>query len=166
MIAGIFFGHTHRDQFSVYYDEGNSPVNVAWIGPSVTPYMHLNAGWRYYEVDSTTFSIMNAKTFYANISDASSDSWAQGGPQWRLEYDAREAYAPATYPRSAPLGGDFWDAVADRILSEPGMRQRYNTYQVKMASGGQGLALRNATVAEQVCQIRASSYDAWQNCQS
>lgn len=47
-IAAQFYGHTHFDEFSVFYDEivPTRPVGVAFIGPSVTPYYDLNPGYR------------------------------------------------------------------------------------------------------------------------
>jgi sphingomyelin phosphodiesterase len=47
-VAAQFYGHTHFDEFSLFYDEEvpSRPVGVAYIGPSVTPYYDLNPGYR------------------------------------------------------------------------------------------------------------------------
>lgn len=53
-ITGQFFGHTHNDEFEVFYDKtGSVPraTNVAYIGPSVTTYDGVNPGYRIYTVD-------------------------------------------------------------------------------------------------------------------
>uniref|UniRef100_A0A3Q4AJ71 Sphingomyelin phosphodiesterase n=1 Tax=Mola mola TaxID=94237 RepID=A0A3Q4AJ71_MOLML len=43
-ITGQFFGHTHLDEFQMFYDEPTMtrPLGVAFIAPSVTTYINLN----------------------------------------------------------------------------------------------------------------------------
>ncbi|NWI04902.1 ASM phosphodiesterase, partial [Tichodroma muraria] len=45
-IAAQFFGHTHLDEFELFYDEEtlSRPVSIAFIAPSVTTYINLNPG--------------------------------------------------------------------------------------------------------------------------
>lgn len=45
-ITGQFFGHTHKDEFEMFYDETDKtrPLGVAFIAPSVTTYVDLNPG--------------------------------------------------------------------------------------------------------------------------
>lgn len=45
-ITGQFFGHTHVDEFQMFYDEETMtrPLGVAFIAPSVTTYINLNPG--------------------------------------------------------------------------------------------------------------------------
>ena len=52
-IVSQFFGHTHYDEFELFYDTENlgRAVSIAYIGPSVTPYADLNPGYRIYYVD-------------------------------------------------------------------------------------------------------------------
>ena len=52
-ITGQFFGHTHKDQFEMFYDEATlkRPLGIAYIGGSVTPYGGQNPSYRVYEVD-------------------------------------------------------------------------------------------------------------------
>ncbi|KAK5045799.1 hypothetical protein LTR84_008892 [Exophiala bonariae] len=106
-IAAIFFGHTHLDQFQIFYDylpdsidflsgkrdttkvDFSRPLVVGHVGPSVTPLTGLNAGYRVYQVDNKTFEVLGAQTYFANISN--SLKWTM--PVWELEYDARSAYS-------------------------------------------------------------------------
>lgn len=56
IIAGQFNGHTHRDEFSIFYTEQNSvAVNVAWNGGSGTTYPGLNSNYRIYHANSDNF---------------------------------------------------------------------------------------------------------------
>lgn len=52
-IAAQFYGHTHSDSFTMFYDVETlkRPVNVAYVGPSVTPYSDQNMGYRFYTID-------------------------------------------------------------------------------------------------------------------
>lgn len=52
-ITAQFFGHTHYDEFELFYDERNRHrvTNIAYIGPSVTSYYKLNPGYRIYTIE-------------------------------------------------------------------------------------------------------------------
>lgn len=45
-VTGQFFGHTHKDEFQMFYDEATMtrPLGVAFVAPSVTTYINLNPG--------------------------------------------------------------------------------------------------------------------------
>lgn len=52
-VAAQFYGHTHKDEFKVFYDleDFTRPTNVAFMGPSLTPFTDLNPGYRVYSID-------------------------------------------------------------------------------------------------------------------
>lgn len=62
-ITGQFNGHTHKDEFQVYYNssEVTQPVGVAFNGASVTPFSSSNPSYKLYKVDSTTFVSFNIR---------------------------------------------------------------------------------------------------------
>eukprot|EP00095_Tigriopus_kingsejongensis_P003756 maker-scaffold911_size81771-snap-gene-0.23 protein:Tk03756 transcript:maker-scaffold911_size81771-snap-gene-0.23-mRNA-1 annotation:"hypothetical protein TcasGA2_TC005858" len=49
-VLGQFFGHTHFDEFEVFSDD-KVPINMAYLGPSLTPGGGLNPAYRIYEID-------------------------------------------------------------------------------------------------------------------
>jgi len=52
IITGLFFGHTHFDEFKVFLSPQTSePVNVAYLSPSQTPHDRLNPAYRIYILD-------------------------------------------------------------------------------------------------------------------
>lgn len=57
-ITGQFFGHNHVDEFQIFYDRlpfgKRKAINVAYVGPSTTPFKFLNPGYRIYTIDSAT----------------------------------------------------------------------------------------------------------------
>lgn len=52
-ITAQFYGHTHQDEFVVFYDpETNSrATNVAFITPSVATWTNLNPSFRIFTID-------------------------------------------------------------------------------------------------------------------
>ena len=52
-ITAQFFGHTHFDEFELFYDpkDLSRAVSVSYICPSVTSFINLNPGYRIYYVD-------------------------------------------------------------------------------------------------------------------
>jgi sphingomyelin phosphodiesterase len=75
-ITAQFFGHTHYDEFEIFYDQldMSRANNIAYIGPSVTPYYDLNPGYRLYYIDgdheSTTRLVIDHESWIMNLKDA------------------------------------------------------------------------------------------------
>jgi sphingomyelin phosphodiesterase len=150
VIAANFFGHTHADQFNVFYEQTNvwteeSAISVGWIIQSVTPVDKYNPAWRYYEVDTKTFEIMNSKNYYSPLNETyeynidkyknetlGNYTYKVYEPQtpkqmtWIWEYSARDAYDPNnTWPHNAPLNATFWHRAAKGIIEDPAQNQLY-----------------------------------------
>lgn len=143
VIAAVFFGHTHQDEFQLVYrtgsastelDEGDKvPRNAlmtAWISQSITPLTNFNPGWRYYEVDSATFSIMDSHNYYTRLNDSFPDNLDY--LVWEHLYSARASYAARMgssgsrwWPDAAPLNATFWHYVAQRIRKDSEFAQLY-----------------------------------------
>ena len=119
-IANLFFGHTHRTQYSVYYSTNDTSkiedaLTVSWVNPSVTPYTNFNPGFRYYEVENESFNIRNSFSYYFDLNGTFTNSGNE--PTWKLEYSARESYDPkGTWPKDAPLNGTFWHSYVSKYL--------------------------------------------------
>lgn len=57
-ISAQFYGHTHRDEFSVFYPDktpssSSQPFSFGLLAPSQTTYTDLNIGFRVYSIDKT-----------------------------------------------------------------------------------------------------------------
>ncbi|EGV63807.1 metallophosphatase-domain-containing phosphoesterase [Yamadazyma tenuis] len=124
-IASIFYGHTHRDQFKVFFASNSSSAedverdvtNMAWIGQSVTPLSDYNPAFKYYEVQDGSFNIMNSYNYYTKLNDTYIEGSAE--PAWEFEYSARETYDPnSTWPSTAPLNGTFWNQYVLQKLAD------------------------------------------------
>uniref|UniRef100_A0A0C9R6Z6 Sphingomyelin phosphodiesterase n=1 Tax=Fopius arisanus TaxID=64838 RepID=A0A0C9R6Z6_9HYME len=126
-IAAQFFGHTHYDEFELFYDMKNitRPVSVAYVGPSVTPYDRLNPGYRIYYIDddeaSPSRQVIDHETWIMDLEKAN----ARGFPTWRKLYNAKRAYGmQSLQPRD-------WDALLDKMIDNPNIFYLYYRFYYK-----------------------------------
>lgn len=122
-IAAQFFGHTHVDEFELFYDEEtlSRPVSVAFIAPSVTTYINLNPGYRIYEIDgnysTSSHMVLDHETHILNLTEANADGAT--APQWKTLYSAREAFG---------LNNSFpadWDNLLQSFLRDEALFQKF-----------------------------------------
>ncbi|XP_060623167.2 sphingomyelin phosphodiesterase [Anolis sagrei] len=121
-VAGQFFGHTHVDEFEMFYDEEtlSRPVGIAFVAPSVTTFIALNPGYRLYQVDGPypggSFLVLDHETFILNLTEANVPG---SRPEWRRFYGAREAYGLRTaFPSE-------WDQLLKRFEVEEPLFRRF-----------------------------------------
>lgn len=189
-IAGIFFGHTHQDQFNVYYDfkpsslingttlrnttdvDYDRPLNVAYMAPSISPLTGYNAGWRIYEVDAETFDVLDHTSYISDMSQ--STKWTTS-PVWDFEYSALDAYdAKRSWPSiktctnnkdctPAPLNATFWNKVASAMLTEPAVAATFGKFETKSSIFTRPC---NTTTCAQTkyCAIRSASGGLLNQC--
>ncbi|NWH55214.1 ASM3A phosphodiesterase, partial [Fregata magnificens] len=94
VIAGQFFGHTHRDSIMVLLDEEEKPINSLFVAPAVTPVKNVwqmesnNPGVRLYQYDLLDYSLLDLWQFYLDLRDANKKNESN----WKLEYILTKAY--------------------------------------------------------------------------
>jgi sphingomyelin phosphodiesterase len=70
IISAQFNGHSHVDEFNVFYDSrdvGNA-INVAWNGGSVTTFIDLNPNYNVYWIDDEAFVSLKGVFFFFGLS--------------------------------------------------------------------------------------------------
>ncbi|KAF8921884.1 Metallo-dependent phosphatase-like protein [Mucidula mucida] len=174
VIANIFFGHTHEDQVSIFYANNGTNMSaetagtVAWIGPSIVPITNLNSGFRMYEVDSSTFDIVDAHTWRADVSAFSAlDNQTNVGPIYAYEYNTREAYGGSIvqWGDDDPLNATWWHLVTEAMDADPSLVATFHHYQGKGSVKTKECS--EACIAATVCYMRSGSASlAKQNCQA
>lgn len=125
-IAAMFYGHTHRSEWEIVYEDPQHPsaenaVGIIYIGPAITPESG-NPAFRVYDVDPETYEVLD---FHEIITNLSSPSF-QMHPEWYEYYSARETYGkmleehsldpfPAGQDgkKTPPLDGAFWHKVTE-----------------------------------------------------
>lgn len=119
-ITGLFYGHSHADEFEVFYDKKNRsrPTAVAYLGPSVTSFTNYNPAYRIYYVDGdhneSTREILDHETWTMDLADANEN---ENPPNWFRLYSAKEAYE---MPNLRPK---YWD----KLIKD--MEQNSNLFQ-------------------------------------
>ncbi|KAJ7341894.1 hypothetical protein JRQ81_007544 [Phrynocephalus forsythii] len=94
VIAGQFYGHTHRDSIMVLLDKNGKPVNSLFVVPAVTPVKARlqadsnNPGMRLYQYDPLSYSLLDLWQFYLNLTEAN----MKNESVWKLEYVMSKAY--------------------------------------------------------------------------
>lgn len=90
-IVGQFFGHSHSDEFKVFYDLNNltRAVGISYISGSVTTYSNLNPNYRIFTIDgpyqNSTFQVLDHETYIMNLTEANLSLKAV----WNKEYSAK-----------------------------------------------------------------------------
>ncbi|KAI9259430.1 Metallo-dependent phosphatase-like protein [Phascolomyces articulosus] len=136
VITGQFYGHTHKDEYHVFYRDNNqtaeNAISMAYVGPSITPFDYVNPGFRLYHVDAETFEVVDSITFIADLDQA--DTWITG-PNWHVEYTARDAYNSSFAPlhdTTSPLTPAWWHNVSVSMEEDPDvMFDKYWKYRAK-----------------------------------
>ncbi|XP_022913387.1 sphingomyelin phosphodiesterase-like [Onthophagus taurus] len=127
-VKAQFYGHTHSDQFEVFYDTTSfkRATNIAFIAPSVTTFEHHNPGYRIYYVDGdherTTREVIDHETWITNLEDANSD---ESEPIWKKLYTARSAY------NLESLRPQDWSDLIDKMVDNPGVFNLYYKHYYK-----------------------------------
>lgn len=169
-IANIFYGHTHRDQFKVLYNDNGEALNMAWISQAITPLGPANPSWRYYQVQEESFNIINAYNYYTPLNE----TWVRGSaePQWKYEYSPRDAYDPdGEWPALSPLNATFWDKfVVQKIKNKTNIElnqlftnllYRLNPY---VPSCDNGTSITSSCYIDNYCDIIGFKVDDYNKC--
>lgn len=175
------------DQVLIYYTQNgtsqaaSNAIAAGWAGPSITPLTNLNSGYRLYQVDTSSWEILEAYTFFAGVStfanlnsSSPSTSFTGGqGPVFKLEYSTRSAYGPSIkqhdggkgWPPDAPLNGTFWHLVTEAMEKEKDGKlvNLFNTYQGKSNILSPNCTSKACAEAK-ICYIRSGSTALGSQC--
>ncbi|XP_053699314.1 sphingomyelin phosphodiesterase-like [Sabethes cyaneus] len=127
-VSAQFHGHTHRDEFNVFYSQENPQyaINVAWNGGSATPFSFVNPNYMVYYVDPETYQVTDFESYIFNLTDA--NHFQDRRPEWiRLYSFAEEFQMHNLSPAEA-------DTMVKRLGTPAGRTElhRYWQFTVKM----------------------------------
>jgi len=105
-IVAQFYGHTHTDEFQLFYSTDRVPLNVAYIAPSITPYYGLNPSYRIYDV-SHSGEVLDHQTWILDLEEANNNPREE--LPWYMLYSAKSAYSMIN------LSADAWQTVVERL---------------------------------------------------
>jgi sphingomyelin phosphodiesterase len=155
-IAGMFFGHTHKDEFQISYsdydDRSFSNADAfSYIMPSLTPTDGMPA-FRVYDVDPVTFAVLDATTYIADMEDP---AFQTSGPKWTKYYSVKETYgALLTAPPSGTdeLTPAFWHNVTEVFKADDAA---FGGYVSKKTRGWNVETCTGECKDETICQLQA-----------
>lgn len=123
-IAGLFYGHTHKDHFMMVYDpdEPSRAAHVGYVAQSQTPYHKLNPGYKVYTVDGdyegSSYRVLDHDNYILDLDEANANATAD--PRFFLLYTAKEEYG------LADLTPASWSALVDKMNETDS--EVFNTY--------------------------------------
>uniref|UniRef100_A0A182NUB6 Saposin B-type domain-containing protein n=1 Tax=Anopheles dirus TaxID=7168 RepID=A0A182NUB6_9DIPT len=160
IIAGQFNGHSHVDEFNLYYkrdDPAARPVSVAWNGGSTTTFTKLNPNYKVFQFDPVSFEPLEQETWMYNLTEA--NLTPDSRPSWYRLYSFRDYYQledmsldslhrlVLQFARSEPHLERYWRA-----------KQKYS--DPLLQDGCTGTCLRNA-----LCAIVRTEHEDESACQ-
>ncbi|XP_003781891.1 acid sphingomyelinase-like phosphodiesterase 3a [Otolemur garnettii] len=159
VIAGQFYGHTHRDSIMVLSDTQGSPVNSLFVAPAVTPVKNVkekqtnNPGVRLYQYDPYNYKLLDMLQYYLNLTEAN----LQGKSNWKLEYILTQSYGIKDLQPESLYGL----AKQLAILDSKQFIKYYNYYFVSYDSS---VICDDTCKAFQICAIMNLDYTSYVNC--
>lgn len=155
VIAGQFYGHTHKDEFMVGYSDytkrsAETASTFAMIAPAITP-RSTNPGFKVYDVDPDTYELMDVKVFRT---DTTTNEF-QVKPVWEQAYSAREIYG-SKFPglkATDSLDARFWHKVTEAFEGDEAL---YTVFRSLQRPGGEVPAACDAECKRlAICDMRA-----------
>ncbi|KAL1419661.1 hypothetical protein MTO96_005075 [Rhipicephalus appendiculatus] len=126
-IVAQFYGHTHVDQFYLFYSDRDTegkmrPTNVAYLAPSVTTFVFSNPAYRIYTVDggrhrrNAPWTIQDHETFVMDLDESNK----MDEPKWQLEYSAKHEYGLHS------LSPQQWHSLAEKFRTNETLFREYH----------------------------------------
>jgi len=162
-IAGMFYGHTHKDHFQISYSDyskrsRDTASAMSYIGPSLTPTSGMPA-FRVYLVDPVTFAVLDHETYIADMEDPN----FQTKPVWKKYYSAKEKYAPLVGPEfedaAAELTPAFWHRLTEVFEQD---QAAFDDYVARKTRGWDVKPCEGECRDLEICELRAAR--AQDNC--
>ncbi|XP_053448196.1 acid sphingomyelinase-like phosphodiesterase 3a [Nycticebus coucang] len=159
VIAGQFYGHTHRDSIMVLSDTQGSPITSLFVAPAVTPVKNVkeketnNPGVRLYQYDPYDYKLLDMLQYYLNLTEAN----LQGKSNWKLEYILTQSYGIKDLQPESLYG--LVKQLA--ILDSKQFIKYYNYYFVSYDSS---VICDDTCKAFQICAIMNLDHTSYVNC--
>lgn len=148
-ISAQFHGHTHRDEFNVFYSQENPQyaINVAWNGGSATPFSFVNPNYMVYYVDPETYQVTDFESYIFNLTDA--NRFPDRRPEWFKLYSFAEEF------QMHNLSPAEADTMVKRLGTPAGRDElhRYWQFTVKMGDPELERGCSESCLLNNLCDI-------------
>ncbi|RWS30121.1 Sphingomyelin phosphodiesterase-like protein [Leptotrombidium deliense] len=130
-VVAQFFGHTHHDEFEIFYDESNvtyhsivpRATNLVYITPSVTTFNYVNPAYRIYTVDDTEQSphlVLDHVTYFVNLTEANQNP--KKPLYWKPSYSALKGLGLQS------MEPQEWHDLVIRMITDDKLFQKFYKY--------------------------------------
>ncbi|CAB4066404.1 SMPD1 [Lepeophtheirus salmonis] len=126
-IIAQFYGHTHVDEFVVFYDQEERPTNVGFVTPSITTYTDVNPSYRIFTMERSNSSTFRIIDYDTHIMDLKKSNEADDGLYFSKLYSAKEDLEMES------LSPKNFDKLVHRLTSD---NEFYNKYLRYVVSNG------------------------------
>uniref|UniRef100_A0A8C5K3B9 Acid sphingomyelinase-like phosphodiesterase n=1 Tax=Jaculus jaculus TaxID=51337 RepID=A0A8C5K3B9_JACJA len=159
VIAGQFYGHTHRDSLMVLSDKEGNPVNSVFVAPAVTPVKGVsqretnNPGVRLFRYEPGNYTLLDMLQYYLNLTEAN----LKGESNWTLEYILTQTYdvqdlQPQSLHRLA------------KHFAVPDSKQFLKYYNYFLVSYDSSITCDTKCKALQICAIMNLDNSSYMDC--
>ncbi|CAB3360245.1 Hypothetical predicted protein [Cloeon dipterum] len=137
-VTAQFNGHSHSDQFFVYYDpeDLSRPSGVAFLSGSMTPYSDKNPEYRVYTIEGSypgsQYRVLDHENWYYNLTEAN-ENGPDVLPNWRKLYTFNEEFG------TKALNPTELDLLIKRMISDPTLIEKYHRFHASMADPSLGI---------------------------
>ncbi|XP_072401672.1 sphingomyelin phosphodiesterase-like [Diabrotica undecimpunctata] len=114
IVRAQFYGHSHADEFELFYETENysKPINVAYLGPSITTYENHNPAYRIYYIEGdfshSNRDVLDHETWTTDLEHANK---GHNEPVWYKSYSARDTYGMQS------LAPEEWNKLIDKMAA-------------------------------------------------
>uniref|UniRef100_A0A182Q737 Sphingomyelin phosphodiesterase n=1 Tax=Anopheles farauti TaxID=69004 RepID=A0A182Q737_9DIPT len=160
-ISAQFHGHTHKDEFNVFYasERPEFAVGVAWNGGSGTAHTNVNPNYVVYYVNPDTYEVTDFESYAYNLTAA--NLTPDERPDWFRMYSFREEFGVSDL---SPAGVD---ELIQRLGTPAGRSElrRYWEYKVKLADASLANDCTESCLLNHLCEIVTNQADDDRKCQ-
>ncbi|KAG7262718.1 hypothetical protein CRUP_032285 [Coryphaenoides rupestris] len=159
VIAGHFYGHTHRDSLMVLLGPDGKPLNSMFVSPAVTPIKRVsepysnNPAFRMCFYDSSDFTLLDIWQYYLNLTEANERQRAE----WRREYVMTEAFGLKDLRPQSLLQL----ALGFRLPQAKSFDKYFSHF---MVSYNESLRCENDCKLSQVCAVLYLDHQGYSDC--
>jgi len=150
-VTGQFFGHTHTDEFVIFYNNNSNPTSVQFIAPSVTTFTNINPSFRIFEYDTSTYELLDLYQYHTNLTQANINN----SPTWTLTYQATKEY------RIPDLSAASYQLLWNNFVNNQTLLQLYvDNYQAL----GNIHSCTDGCRTNMLCEAQSSTFSLWDAC--
>uniref|UniRef100_A0A1Y1N7Y8 Sphingomyelin phosphodiesterase n=3 Tax=Photinus pyralis TaxID=7054 RepID=A0A1Y1N7Y8_PHOPY len=157
-ITGQFNGHTHNDEFKVFFSqiEKDKVINVAFNGGSFTTYVGLNPNYKVYTLEVEDGRMLESEQWTFNLSEANQDPYSS--PKWYKLYSFSDIYGfePFNLPQ-------YQNLIHNMSINEQ-LLQNYHRLQVRNSTAALRTKCEDGCLRNLFCGIISVEYEDLIEC--